>query len=127
MNKRVHEIAKERGMSSKDVLARLQAAGVEVKAASSNVDADVASRVLSDGGGPAEPAAAPSAAVQNAEVPAQPAAAPPAAPAQAAPQAVADPAPEASAQSTSAKPAEHKRPTRDSLQGERAPGAAGGR
>jgi translation initiation factor IF-2 len=36
--KRVHEIAKERGMSSKDVLAKLQAAGLPVKAVASAVD-----------------------------------------------------------------------------------------
>ena len=41
--KRVHEIAKERGMSSKEVLAMLQEAGFDVKAAASSVDeADVA-------------------------------------------------------------------------------------
>jgi translation initiation factor IF-2 len=36
--KRVHEIAKERGISSKEVLAILQAAGLDVKAAASSVD-----------------------------------------------------------------------------------------
>jgi translation initiation factor IF-2 len=41
--KRVHEIAKERGLPSKEVLAKLQAAGFDVKAAASSVDeADVA-------------------------------------------------------------------------------------
>ncbi len=49
-NKRVHEIAKERGLPAKDVLARLKAAGVDVKAASSSVDEEVASRVLANGG-----------------------------------------------------------------------------
>src|SRR6185312_11410709 len=49
-NKRVHEIAKERGLPTKDVLARLKAAGVDVKASSSSVDEDVASRVLANGG-----------------------------------------------------------------------------
>ena len=38
MNKRVHEIAKERGIPTKEVLAKLKAAGVEVTAASSSVD-----------------------------------------------------------------------------------------
>ena len=33
--KRVHEIAKEQGVSSKDLLARLQAAGIDAKAAAS--------------------------------------------------------------------------------------------
>src|SRR3984885_13889187 len=50
MNKRVHEIAKERGLPAKDVLARLKAAGVDVKASSSSVDEEVASRVLANGG-----------------------------------------------------------------------------
>src|SRR4051812_13334799 len=36
--KRVHEIAKEKGMPSKEVLAKLQAAGFDVKAAASSVD-----------------------------------------------------------------------------------------
>ena len=36
--KRVHEIAKERGISSKEVLAVLQSAGFDVKAAASSVD-----------------------------------------------------------------------------------------
>ena len=36
--RRVHEIAKERGISSKEVLAVLQAAGLNVKAAASSVD-----------------------------------------------------------------------------------------
>ena len=49
-NKRVHEIAKERGLPAKDVIARLKAAGVDVKAASSSVDEEVASRVLANGG-----------------------------------------------------------------------------
>jgi translation initiation factor IF-2 len=36
--KRVHEIAKERGISSKEVIAQLQSAGFDVKAAASSVD-----------------------------------------------------------------------------------------
>src|SRR5918998_3442325 len=36
--KRVHEIAKERGISSKEVIAVLQGAGLDVKAAASSVD-----------------------------------------------------------------------------------------
>jgi translation initiation factor IF-2 len=36
--KRVHEIAKEKGISSKEVLAILQKAGLDVKAAASSVD-----------------------------------------------------------------------------------------
>ena len=49
MNKRVHEIAKERGLPARDVLARLKAAGIEVKASSSSVDEEVAARVLANG------------------------------------------------------------------------------
>jgi translation initiation factor IF-2 len=46
MNKRVHEIAKERGLATKDVLAKLQEAGLPVRASSSSVDEDVAKRIL---------------------------------------------------------------------------------
>nr|MDQ2897489.1 translation initiation factor IF-2 N-terminal domain-containing protein [Actinomycetota bacterium] len=46
MNKRVHEIAKQQGVPAKDVLARLQAAGVDVTASSSSVDEALARRVL---------------------------------------------------------------------------------
>jgi len=252
MNKRVHEIAKERGLPPKYVLARLRAAGIEVKAASSSVDAELAASVLANGAAarsasasapraptpsrapepapsaprpapapapkpaarpaqpaaepkpearaaqPAAPAAQPAAA--SAPAPARPAAAQPASPrprpapeppaprrpelaaqparepaataapaapaaqaapapaapaAQAAPApaAPAAPAPAASSQPAAARPAAaqaaaaqppaaqpaapvassaaagaaHKRPTRDSLQGERFPGNAGGR
>jgi translation initiation factor IF-2 len=105
MNKRVHEIAKERGLQPRAVLERLQAAGVEVKAVSSSVDEALAARVLSgqardgaDGdGGPTRREPAPGAAAASATPSAQSARAP------------------------------HKRPTRDSLQGERAPSSAGGR
>jgi translation initiation factor IF-2 len=45
--KRIHEIAKEQGLSSKDVLEKLQAAGLEVKAASSSVEEGDALRVIS--------------------------------------------------------------------------------
>ncbi|HEY2160673.1 MAG TPA: translation initiation factor IF-2 [Solirubrobacteraceae bacterium] len=114
MNKRVHEIAKEQGLSSKDVLERLRAAGVAVKAASSNVDEDVARKVLSDGDGAAAPA--PSTPAPRADAPSQPAA-----------DAPAQDGAQASSPAGESRPAEHKRPTRDSLQGERAPGTAGGR
>jgi translation initiation factor IF-2 len=52
--KRVHEIAKERGLTSKEVLAKLQAAGVEAKAAASSVDEDVAAKALDGAGKPVE-------------------------------------------------------------------------
>src|SRR5688500_6249909 len=51
--KRVHEIAKEKGISSKEVLAVLQAAGVDAKAAASSVDEGEIERAFSakNGGG----------------------------------------------------------------------------
>ena len=68
-NKRVHEIAKEQNLSSKEVLEALVAAGYEVTAAASSIDEDVALRVLkgeapsaakaASPGKPAAPKAAP--------------------------------------------------------------------
>ncbi len=183
-NKRVHEIAKERGLPAKDVLARLKEAGVDVKASSSSVDEEVASRVLANGGPvrtapatKAKPKAdakpnrksadgakgatqsgartkagalrtdAPTAGGRKAEAPKavaadtapaaeSPAPAPAAespAPAPAAESAAPDQAAESAApaadggRSNAGGADTHKRPTRDSLQGERAPGNAGGR
>jgi translation initiation factor IF-2 len=89
--KRVHEIAKARGMSSKELLAALKAAGVEAKAAASSVEEADALKAL-DGsaaggpapakaGAPAAKAAAPPPAKQQAAKPASgPAPAKPAAP-----------------------------------------------
>ncbi len=68
--KRVHEIAKARGLASKDVLARLQEAGVEVTAAASSVEEDVAAKVL-DG---AAEAPAPKAEAKSAQAAPKPAA-----------------------------------------------------
>jgi translation initiation factor IF-2 len=48
--KRVHEIAKEQGISSKDLLAKLNAAGVSAKAAASSVEEADALRVLGANG-----------------------------------------------------------------------------
>jgi translation initiation factor IF-2 len=69
--KRVHEIAKERGLTSKEVLEALRAAGVEVKAAASSVEEEVAAKALaaSDGGGAQGSSPQP----QPATAPAQPA------------------------------------------------------
>jgi AraC-like DNA-binding protein len=53
--KRVHEIARERGMSSKDVIATLQKAGLDVKAAASSVDENDVARAFNGGGAPPEP------------------------------------------------------------------------
>ncbi|HWF49898.1 MAG TPA: translation initiation factor IF-2 [Solirubrobacteraceae bacterium] len=47
--KRVHEIAKEQGMSPKVALARMQAAGMKVGAASSSVDEATALQALNNG------------------------------------------------------------------------------
>ena len=62
--KRVHEIAKANDLSSKEVLAALKAAGLDVKVAASSVDEEAATRAIaaakSNGGkGPAAPAVAP--------------------------------------------------------------------
>jgi len=48
--KRVHEIAKDQGLSSKELLEKLKAAGVEAKAAASSVEEAVALKVLGVGG-----------------------------------------------------------------------------
>jgi translation initiation factor IF-2 len=127
MNKRVHEIAKERGLPAKEVLAQLKAGGIEVKSASSSVDEAAAARVLGNGGSPADERTAPAEAFAGDR---------PAPPATAAPPAATDAggrdgAPANAPADGSPRPANGepppKRPTRDSLQGERAPGAAGGR
>jgi translation initiation factor IF-2 len=51
--KRVHEIAKQQGLSSKEVLAALAAAGIEAKAAASSVEESAALKALgaANGGG----------------------------------------------------------------------------
>jgi translation initiation factor IF-2 len=124
--KRVHEIAKEQGVTSKELLAALKAAGIEAKAAASSVDEAAAVQALggngagADGAAPSKPAPP-----RSAEKPAAPAA----------DRAAARPAekPAAPAGDRPARPAEDRpasrpqRPTRDSLAGERAPGAAAGR
>ncbi len=142
MNKRVQEIAKERGLPPKDVLDRLRASGLNLKAVSSTVDEQVALRALGNGGragdgehagngdqpagpiatepAPTSPAVAKARSTRAAPTPGGAAPTP-----RGAPTPGAAPTPEGAA-TTDAKP-EHKRPTRDSLQGERAPGNAGGR
>jgi translation initiation factor IF-2 len=61
--KRVHEIAKAQGLTSKEVLAALNAAGIEAKVAASSVEEDVALKALAAGDGPdAASASKPSAA-----------------------------------------------------------------
>jgi translation initiation factor IF-2 len=108
--KRVHEIAKERGMSSKALLAKLQEAGLDVKAAASAVDEQAVLRVLNDGGGNGAPqASAPSP--------------------QQAPRPTAEPdgSPTGRDEQPQGNQPQRQRPTRSGLQGERAPGAGSGR
>ncbi|HZQ31076.1 MAG TPA: translation initiation factor IF-2 [Mycobacterium sp.] len=96
---RVHELAKELGVTSKEVLARLSEQGEFVKSASSTVEAPVARRLReSFGGAKAAQPAAGNGKAAKATAPAK-AAAPPAAPAPPAPAAPAPapPAPAASA------------------------------
>jgi translation initiation factor IF-2 len=118
--KRVHEIAKERGMSSKALLAKLQEAGIDVKAAASAVDEQVAIEALDGAGG--NGAAAESAPEKEAPAEAKEpeAAEPPSRP-------TAEPdgqAPDPQGQPPSQS---RQRPTRSGIQGERAPGSGGGR
>ena len=54
--KRVHEIAKEQGLPSAEVLVKLRAAGFDVTAAQSVVDADSAVAALKRSNGDATPA-----------------------------------------------------------------------
>jgi translation initiation factor IF-2 len=78
--KRVHEIAKAQGVSSKDLLAALKAAGIEAKAAASSVEEADAVKAIATakGNGAKAPAAAKPA--PQAAAPKQPAATAPAAP-----------------------------------------------
>ncbi|HEX9968229.1 MAG TPA: translation initiation factor IF-2, partial [Solirubrobacterales bacterium] len=77
--KRVHEIAKAQGVSSKELLAALKAAGVEAKAAASSVEEQDALKALSgaNGGGNGAPAATPAQPKAVAPAQAPPKAAPP--------------------------------------------------
>ena len=153
MNKRVHQIAKERGLTAKEVLERLRAAGLEVKAASSSVDEDVATKLLGNGAAPPAPkqakpapqeakapaaerkpakpapaqAESPTAAKQPSAQPKRPAPSPAPEPVAQAPAPAVAPDAGAPSAPPDADAPQHKRPTRDSLQGERAPGTAGGR
>ncbi len=88
--KRVNDIAKEQGMAVKDLLLKLQAAGIDAAAPSATVDEALALRVLASNGTASE----------------------------------APPRPKSEAADAGGQ---KQRPTRDSLQGERAPGAPGGR
>jgi translation initiation factor IF-2 len=106
--KRVHELAKEHGLSSKELLEKLHAAGVEAKAAASSVEEALALKALGRDGA-AGPASANGAAVPATAAPAKgakgtqaaqeaaPASPPPAPPAQAQASAPATQTPPASA------------------------------
>jgi translation initiation factor IF-2 len=101
--KRVHEIAKEKGIPSKEVLAILQKAGFDVKAAASSVDEDDIATAFN--GGAQEPA--PEAAANGGGQ-------------ESAPQAGADGSQQAAPQ------ARTQRPTRGGRAGEGSPGGGGG-
>jgi translation initiation factor IF-2 len=129
--KRVHEIAKDQGISSKDLLKKLQDAGVAAKAAASSVEEADALRALAGNG-----ASPTSTATKPAAVPAATTDGPPARDGKAESQPASSPAEppapdgEATAPATPPQPAgERVRPTRDSRTGEQAPGgaSAGGR
>src|SRR5690606_19399024 len=72
---RVHELAKELGVESKTVLAKLQEMGEYVKSASSTIEAPVARRLRAsmEAAAAAAPAAAPSAPATGAKSGAKPA------------------------------------------------------
>src|SRR3954467_7751748 len=54
--KRVHEIAKQRGIPSKEVIAVLQRAGLDVKTAAQSIDeTDIAMAFSNGGKGPKQP------------------------------------------------------------------------
>ncbi len=139
--KRVHEIAKEQGLSSKELLEKLKAAGVEAKAAASSIDEAVALKALGgangavSNGAPAAPAErqGPAASAQAAATAGAAAAKPSTPPATAASGGTQPPASQAGSDAESApdssSPAqqagERVRPTRDSRTGERTPGGVG--
>jgi len=95
--KRVNDIAKEQRMEVKDLLLKLQAAGIDAAAPSATVDEALALRALGTNGAASGAAGAAGRAAPRARA--------------------------AAADSGQRQ----QRPTRDSLQGERAPGAPGGR
>ena len=102
-NPRVHELAKELGISSKEVLAHLEKIGRPAKSHSSSVEEAVAAQVRADlGAGAAEPGAAPEDAPKEAPTAAAPKAA---APKAAAPKAAAPKAPAPKAPAPKASPA----------------------
>jgi translation initiation factor IF-2 len=136
--KRVYEIAKEQGLSSKELLEKLKAAGVEAKAAASSVEEALALKALGNGKSPSAGASRPPSAGDGP---------PPSAGASRSPSAGDGPPPSAGASRSSSagttavesrpvpsaqRPVaphplgtERVRPTRDSRTGERTPGDVG--
>ncbi len=115
--KRVHEIAKEHGLTSKELLEKLAAAGVQAKAAASSVEESAALQALgldgasngSPNGAAAAQAPKPAAKAPASEAPAkpqEPKAAAPAAPAASAPPEPPAPAAQAPAAPAQAAPAQ---------------------
>jgi translation initiation factor IF-2 len=148
--KRVHEIAKAQGLTAKELLAKLHAAGIEAKAASSTVEEDAALRVLAPNGAAsanggdaaaapvreavkarpprrteAAPAATPAKAAKAAPVPAELAPEPVAAAATDAVEGAPDVVESSPGEAARAAEANRSRPTRDSRTGEQRPGAVG--
>jgi translation initiation factor IF-2 len=122
--KRVHEIAKEQGISSKELLEKLAAAGIAAKAAASSVEEADALRAIGGNGATATATATNPAPPVAPATPVTPATAP------ASPTPAADGHASAAPPSAPAGPAhERVRPTRDSRTGERTPASssAGGR
>jgi translation initiation factor IF-2 len=120
--KRVHEIAKEKGIPSKEVIAKLQAAGLNVKAAASSVDeADIELAFSGGKKAPAEDGRGKGRGGRPSGT-ARPGNGKPAAPAPPAAKPATPPAP-ASASQAGGAAAQPARPTRDGGGG----GAAGGR
>ena len=93
--RRVHEIAKDQGLSAAELLAKLHAAGIEAKAAASSVDEEQALSALASNGASAKTAKAAKAAKPQAPTTAK----------AAAPAKPAAPAAKSAATSTPAKPA----------------------
>ncbi|MFI4985046.1 MAG: translation initiation factor IF-2 [Solirubrobacterales bacterium] len=124
--KRVYEIAKEQGLSSKELLERLTAAGVEAKAAASSVEEALALKALgSDGAATAAATSPPAASTAGASASTASSASPAAAANAAAPAIASPPAAPAPAPGAAVPVAERVRPTRDSRTGERTPGDIG--
>jgi translation initiation factor IF-2 len=136
--KRVHEIAKEQGLSSKELLEKLKSAGIAAKAAASSVEEADALRVLADQGSQRSPIGRNGASASATAT--KPVAPPPAstdgpstsggAPASqpASPPSVEQPAPDGQTTAPATSPqtgGERVRPTRDSRTGERAPSGPG--